>query len=73
MRALGIAVAGTVLGTGLVAREAAEPAVGVHLDEVQRAVEAAGELRHVDVERELLVLQLEHLVLGVRRVHEVHA
>lgn len=73
MWALGVAVARTVLGTGLVAREAAEPAVGVHFDEVERTVEATREFRHVDVERELLVLQFEHLVFGVGRVHEVHA
>ena len=73
MRALGVAVARAELGTSLVAGEAAHPAVSVHLDEVERAVEAAGELGHVDVESELLVLELEHLVLGIGRVHEVHA
>lgn len=73
VRALGVAVTGSVLCAGLVSGEAGGAAVGVHLDEVERAVEAARELRHVDVERELLVLEVELLVLRVGRVEEVHA
>ena len=72
MGALGITVTSTVLGTSPVGREAGGSAVCVHLDEVERAVETAWELRHVDVEGELLVRKVEHLILGVARVHEVH-
>ena len=71
VRALGVAVAGTVLGAGDVAWEAGLATVSVHLDEVEGAVETTGEVRHVDVEGELLVLQVEHLVGGVILGHEV--
>ena len=71
VRALGVAVSGTVLGASLVAGEAGLATVGVHLDKVERAVETAGEVRHVDVEGELLVLQVEHLVGGVILREEV--
>ena len=71
VRALGVAVTGTVLGSSLVVREAGDTAVGVHLDEVESTVQTTGELRHVDVEGELLVLEVENLVLLVARVHEV--
>ena len=37
-------------------------AVSVHLDEVEGPVEAAVQLRHVDVERKLAVQQIEHAV-----------
>ena len=72
VRALSVAVTSSVLGSSLVVGEAGLATVGVHLDEVESAVQAAGELRHVDVESELLVLEVEHLVLGVGRVQEVH-
>ena len=65
MRALCITVARAVRRTGLITGVRAEPAVGLHLDKVEGAVEAAGELGHVDVEGELLVLQLEHAVGAV--------
>ena len=71
MRALGVAVASTVLGTGRVGREAGLATVSVHLDEVERAVETAREVGHVNVESELLVLQVEHLVRGVVLGEEV--
>ena len=69
--ALGVAVAGTVPGAGDVAGEAGLATVSVHLDEVEGAVETTGEVRHVDVEGELLVLQVEHLVGGVILREEV--
>ena len=68
--ALRVAVASTVLGTSLVVRELGQTTVRVHLAEVERAVEAAGEVGHVDGERELLVEELEHRVLGLA-AHEV--
>ena len=71
VRALCVAVAGTVLGAGDVAWEAGLATVSVHLDEVEGAVETTGEVRHVDVEGELLVLQVEHLVGGVILREEV--
>ena len=70
VRALGVAVAGTVLGAGDVAGEAGLATVSVHLNEVEGAIETTGQVRHVDVEGELLVLQLEHLVGGLVR-HQV--
>lgn len=64
-RALRIAVASPVLGTGLVVGELGHTTVGVHLGEVQRAVDTAREARNIDVEGELLVEELEDLVVGV--------
>ena len=72
MGALGITVTSTVLGTSPVGREAGGSAVCVHLDEVERAVETAWELRHVDVEGELLVLELEQLVRAIVVIEEVN-
>ena len=71
LRALRVTVTSSVLGTSLVPREARHTTIGVHLREVERAVETAGKLGHVDREGELLVLEVERLVLGVGRVHEV--
>ncbi len=71
VRALGVAIASPVLGTSLVRREPAGATVLVHLDEVERTVETAGEARHVDVEGELLVLQVECLVGAVILGEEV--
>lgn len=65
MRALRVAVASAVLGASLVGRVLGLATVLVHLDEVQRAVKTAGKVRHVNVECELLVLELEQLVLVV--------
>ena len=73
-RALRVAVASAVLGTSLVRREARQAAVLVHLRQVERAVETARQVRHVHVERELLILKMKHLVLRLAaRRHEVHA
>ena len=69
---LRIAVASSVLGTSLVVRVLRKTTVSVHLDEVESTVETTGKLRHVDVESELLVLEVEHLVFRVRG-HEVRA
>lgn len=70
VRALRVTVASPVLGAGLVRR--GHPTVDGHLAEVERAVKAAPEVGHVDVERELLVEELEHLVVGLVG-HEVDA
>jgi hypothetical protein len=71
--ALRVAVASAVLGAGLVVRLGGQATVERHLGEVDRAVETAAELGHVNVKRELLVDEVESLVLGVRGVHQVHA
>jgi hypothetical protein len=63
VRALRVAVAGAVLGASSVGRVLGLAAVGVHLHKVQRAVQPARQLGHVDVDGELLVLQLEELVV----------
>ena len=62
LRALGVAVTSSVLGASLVVGEAGLATVGVHLDEVESAVETARKLGHVNVECKLLVLQVEHVV-----------
>ena len=62
--ALRIAVTGTELRTSLVGRELRETTILSHLDEVKSTVKTAGKVGHVDVEGELLVQELEHLVVG---------
>mmetsp|Transcript_56213 Transcript_56213/g.119669 ORF Transcript_56213/g.119669 Transcript_56213/m.119669 type:complete len:508 (-) Transcript_56213:79-1602(-) len=66
--ALGVAIAGSVLGARGVGR--AHVALGVHLDKVEGAVQTACELTGIDGECELLVQELEHLV-GVVVLHQV--
>jgi len=68
---LGIAVSRTVLCTSLVSGGLRHTAVGVHGDEIQSTVKTARQLGHVDVEGELLVAQIEHLVFRVGGVHEI--
>ena len=60
-----IAVACAVLGTSLVGGETGHASICVHGREVDSTVETTGELGNVDVECELLVQELEHLVFGV--------
>ena len=64
LRALSIAIAGTVLRAGLVVGILGHTAVSVHLREVEGAVETARQGGHVDVEGKLLVLQMEKLIVG---------
>ena len=68
--ALRVAVSRTVLGSGLVVGVLGHATILVHGGEVEGAVETAGQVGHVDVEGELLVEELEHLVVGVV-LHEV--
>ena len=68
--ALGVTVTETVLSTGLVAREATHTTIGLHGDEVEGAVHAAGDSGQVHVESKLVSGQVEHLV-GRRVGHEV--
>mmetsp|Transcript_4910 Transcript_4910/g.8341 ORF Transcript_4910/g.8341 Transcript_4910/m.8341 type:complete len:500 (+) Transcript_4910:1504-3003(+) len=72
VRALRVAVARAELGPRVVPLVLRLPPVLGHLHKVQRAVEAARELRVVHRERELTVFQVEHLVL-VFGVHQVVA
>lgn len=71
-RTLSIAVSSTVLGTGLVVRVLSHATVFVHRDEVQCAIQTAREVREIDIKRELLVQQTEHLVRGIR-LHEIQS
>lgn len=64
-RALSITVASSVLSTSLVASVLGLATVGVHGDEVQGSVQAAGQLGDIDIEGELLAQKVKHLVLGV--------
>ena len=61
VRALGVAVAGSVFRSGVVSG-VAHSAVFVHLDEVKGAVQAAPEFVIIDGERELAIEQVEHFV-----------
>jgi len=67
--ALSVAVSSTVLGTGLVG--GGKTTICGHGHEVEGAVETASNLADIDVKRELLVLQVEHLVVLVLLVHKV--
>lgn len=56
MGALGVTVSSSVCGTSLVASVCGHSAVKVHLGEVESTVESAGEVGHVNIEGELVVL-----------------
>lgn len=64
-RALRVAVAGTVLSTSLVASVGSHATISLHLGEVERAVKTARKVGDVNIESELLVEGLEHLVVRV--------
>lgn len=70
--ALSIAVASSELGSSFVCGESGHTTVCVHLNKVKSAVQTTGKSRHVDIESELLVLELEDLV-GALILHEVRA
>jgi len=70
--ALRVAVASSVLGTGLVGWESGETTIGVHLGEVKGAVQTAGKVGNVDVKGKLLIEKLEHLI-GRLAGHQVNA
>lgn len=59
----------SVLGTGLVVA-LVDATVGSHLSEVESTVQTARKVRNINIEGELLVDEIEHLVLGVG-LHEV--
>ena len=72
VRALGVAVTSTILGTGFIIGEPRNTAIGVHLYQVEGTVETAEKVRHVYVKGELLVLQVEHHV-GAVVVEQINA
>lgn len=63
--ALGITISGSVLRSSLVRSVLGHATVGIHGGEVDSSVESTWQVRHIDVEGELLALQAEHLVFGV--------
>ena len=65
LRALRVTVAGTKLGTRRVGRILRCTAILVHLDEVDGAVETTWEVGNINIERELLVHEFEHLIAGI--------
>lgn len=70
---LGITVSRSILGTGLVGRILLQATISIHRDEVQRTVQTAGQVRQIDVERELLAAgEFEHLICGVV-LHQIGA
>ena len=66
---LGIAVASTDAGTSRIQVRSAT--VRPHLREIQGAVHATRQLRHIDVEGELLTSQLQHLVVLLALAQEI--
>lgn len=68
--ALSVTVTSSVLRTGLVIGEPRHTTILVHLDEVEGTVETTGEVGHVDIKGEFLVVHVEHLVSG-GALHEV--
>ena len=70
VRTLSVTVSGAV-GRACRVPRVVEASVLLHLNKVQRAVQTAGKLGHVNVERELLVLQFEHVIVLTGLVHEV--
>ena len=69
MRALRVAVSSSVLGSCQI--RAGHSTVLSHLNKVQRTVQTTRQFRHVDLERELSVLQFEHSILVTRRCRHV--
>lgn len=65
MWALSITISGSVLCAGLVSRVLGHAAIRVHSREVDSSVQSTSQVGHIDVEGKLLVLQGDHLVVGV--------
>jgi hypothetical protein len=42
----------------------------LHLHKVQRSIESTGKIGDINIERELLVEQLEHIVVGLRAIQQ---
>merc|ERR1712048_596315 len=72
MRALSITVACAVASTCLLMMEAVLATILVHGNKVQRTVQTARQFTGVNIESELTVLQLEHLVRVLVTVQQVH-
>ena len=65
-RALGVAVARAILCASLVAGEPGQATILVHLREVYGTVETARQLADINIERDLLVQEVEETILGIR-------
>lgn len=67
---LSVAITSPVLSTSLIGGVLGQTTVCVHLNEINSTVETARKVGHVDIECELLVLHVEHEIVGVV-VHKV--
>lgn len=64
-RALAVTVTSSILGTGLVGGVLGHATIGIHVHKVEGTVETTGQVRHIHIEGELLVQQVELLVGSV--------
>ena len=62
---LRVAVTSTVLGTSLVVGVLGHTTIGIHLGQVESAIETARKVGHVNIEGELLVDKLKELIFAV--------
>jgi len=63
-RTLSIAISSTILGTCLVRRVLLQATICVHRDEIQRTVEATGEVGQINIECKFLIAgEFEHLFM----------
>ena len=70
--ALGVTVTSSVFGTSSVAGVSGHSTISLHGDEVESTVKTTGEGGEVNIEGELVVEEVEHLV-GFLVLHQVHA
>merc|ERR1719244_2332275 len=73
MRALGITVACTIGSSGLVPWVFTHTTILLHFNKVEGTVQATGQIRYINIEGELPVEKLEHLILLATRFHQVHS
>jgi hypothetical protein len=72
--ALSITVTSSILGTSFVGRETGLATILFHLYQIESAIESTRQVRNVNIESELPVEQLEHLVLVLAaRGHQIVA
>lgn len=62
LRTLGVAITGSKLGACLIVGILRRTSVGRHFDEIKRAIQSTRQAGEIDVECELLILQMEHLI-----------
>ena len=73
LRTLRITVSSTVCCSRLISSVLTQPTVLVHLDKVECAIKTTWQVRHVNVEGELSVLQVEQSVVLAGGIQKVHA